>query len=171
MPREAIKYIKENLKGYLIGAEIGVSKGTHALEILQTLNCKLYLIDIWEDYYESFLLNQAPNLSKKCASKEQVEKLLKNYNIETIKGDSIEVAIKFPNGYFDFVYIDGNHTYENVKADILAWKPKVKIGGVLCGHDYTNECEGVKKAVDELLPNVMSIPNIRYPDWWIEIGE
>lgn len=53
----------------------------------------------------------------------------------------------------DFVFIDANHTYDDVRADILAWLPKVKPGGILAGHDYSPEMfPGVCKAVDELLP-------------------
>lgn len=53
----------------------------------------------------------------------------------------------------DFVFIDANHTYDDVRADIRAWLPKVKPGGILAGHDYSPEMfPGVCKAVDELLP-------------------
>lgn len=52
----------------------------------------------------------------------------------------------------DFVFIDGDHSYEGVVADIDAWLPKVRPGGWLCGHDYRNtHCPfpGVDRAVDE----------------------
>lgn len=49
------------------------------------------------------------------------------------------------------VFIDACHTYEAVKADILAWGKNVVPGGILCGHDYnTKAFPGVKKAVDEI---------------------
>ena len=148
--RESIQYIKDNLNDDLIGVEVGVSGGRHAGQILKALGCKLYLVDIWEDYYENFRLDQTPQLSVKCASSEKVKELLKDYEIRVMVGDSVKIAERFPDEYFDFVYIDANHTYERVRADIMAWKPKIIKGGVLCGHDYCNECEGVKKAVDEL---------------------
>jgi predicted O-methyltransferase YrrM len=52
----------------------------------------------------------------------------------------------------DFVFIDADHSYEGCKADIEAWFPKVKPGGLLSGHDYDNPDFpefGVKRAVDE----------------------
>jgi predicted O-methyltransferase YrrM len=55
---------------------------------------------------------------------------------------------------FDFIYIDGLHTYEGVKNDILDYLSFVKKGGVIGGHDYGtphNHLQGVTKAVDEVL--------------------
>lgn len=51
----------------------------------------------------------------------------------------------------DMVFIDGDHRYESVRADIALWKQHVRPGGVLAGHDYTL-FEGVRRAVDELVP-------------------
>lgn len=64
---------------------------------------------------------------------------------------SVAAAAQFEDDSLDFVFLDADHTYEGVKADILAWLPKVKPGGMLAGDDY-NYFPGVKKAVDELLP-------------------
>ena len=49
------------------------------------------------------------------------------------------------------VFLDGDHSYEAVKADIESWMPKIKPGGILAGHDYGAEHPGVKQAADELL--------------------
>lgn len=52
---------------------------------------------------------------------------------------------------FDVVFIDAMHRYEDVKADILRWWPRVRPGGVLCGHDYGHgDFPGVKQAFDEV---------------------
>ena len=72
-----------------------------------------------------------------------------------ITGDSEEVANSFENESLDFVFIDAEHAYENIKKDILVWMPKVKNGGILAGHDYPLDSippfPGVKLAVDEIL--------------------
>lgn len=56
----------------------------------------------------------------------------------------------------DFVFIDADHSYEAVKADILAWLPKVKVGGVLAGHDWCN-AESVRLAVRETLGDKFTV--------------
>jgi hypothetical protein len=50
-------------------------------------------------------------------------------------GRSPEVAGLLPDGAFDLVFLDGDHSKEAVCADMLAWAPKIRAGGVLCGHD------------------------------------
>jgi len=47
------------------------------------------------------------------------------------------------------IFLDGDHRYEAVKADIAAWMPHVAPGGILCGHDYSSQFPGVVQAVNE----------------------
>jgi len=53
------------------------------------------------------------------------------------------------DGLFDMIFIDANHGYEWIKSDILRWEPKVKINGIVSGHDYSKKFKGVIKAVRE----------------------
>ena len=65
-----------------------------------------------------------------------------------------EVAVeRFEDGKFDWVYVDGNHDYAYVMRDLVLYAPKVKRGGLLCGHDYCDrpEAQGVKRAVDDFM--------------------
>jgi predicted O-methyltransferase YrrM len=60
------------------------------------------------------------------------------------------MAVHVPDESLDCVYIDCCHEYECVKKDLDAWMPKVKKGGIVAGHDVTNNMYGVRQAVDEL---------------------
>ena len=57
---------------------------------------------------------------------------IKNVSIHRKKS----TEINFGEEYFDWVYIDADHSYESVKADLKHWYPQVKKGGFLCGDDY-----------------------------------
>ena len=65
---------------------------------------------------------------------------------------SWEAAKYYKDQSLDFVFVDGDHSYEGVCRDIQAWLPKVKPGGVLAGHDYDQGDPGVVQAVQTLLP-------------------
>jgi hypothetical protein len=67
---------------------------------------------------------------------------------------SLEAAATYNDNSLDFVFIDASHDYENVKADILAWLPKIKLGGVLAGDDYDLIWPGVVQAVNEVFPSL-----------------
>ena len=63
----------------------------------------------------------------------------------------MKAARCFLDGELDFVFIDGEHSYEAARLDIEAWWPKVRSGGLLMGHDYDRQrFPGVCRAVDEL---------------------
>jgi hypothetical protein len=68
-----------------------------------------------------------------------------------IRKPSLEAVTRYQDASLDFVFIDAAHDYDSVKADILAWKPKVKPGGYLGGHDYNGCFPGVIDAVHELI--------------------
>lgn len=60
---------------------------------------------------------------------------------------SVEAAGRFQDGTVDFVFVDGDHSYEGCLADIKAWLPKLKPGGVMAGHD--KHLDGVPRAIRE----------------------
>lgn len=71
--------------------------------------------------------------------------------------DSMEASKNFKDLSVDFVWIDGEHTYESCLNDLLAWLPKLKPSGVIAGHD--TDIFNVKKAVMEVFPKYRTWKN------------
>jgi hypothetical protein len=66
----------------------------------------------------------------------------------------------------DIIFIDALHDYESVKQDIALWWPKVRIGGMLAGHDFNHQWPGVERAVAESF-NLMHIGVASDSVWFI----
>jgi predicted O-methyltransferase YrrM len=127
----------EHLPKRAIVAEVGVAYGDFSREILaRTQPKELHLIDLEQRWADRF-----------ADRGEQVRNHL---------GDSSEQLAKFPNGYFDWIYMDADHRYEMVKRDTDVAKRKVKPRGLLVFNDYTiydaflSQPYGVPKTVHEL---------------------
>ena len=133
-----------------ICAEIGVLNGDFSERIIQI--CKpsiLWLVDVFEgNYYETNLVT----------SYEQLQLKYKNYyngtEIQFFKGESNTFfAQQWVKDYFDFIYIDADHSYQAVKQDLKNSLNAIKCNGYIGGHDYTSleiYNFGVIQAVHEL---------------------
>ena len=133
--------------------EIGVGQGLFSEEILKNTDFTLYSIDCWE----SNDFNPIPEESYKFAVNllapfKERSIILRSFSNSTI-------ANRFFDRSIDLIYLDGDHFYERIKQDIEIWLPKIKLGGILSGHDYCDYMGwGVKKAVDEIFKDVRVIP-------------
>jgi hypothetical protein len=72
--------------------------------------------------------------------------------INPIRMESLKAVNLYEDESLDMVFLDASHRYEDIKADILAWYPKVKKGGIFSGHDYPSWNQ-VVRAVEEFFPN------------------
>lgn len=81
------------------------------------------------------------------------------YDINYHQARSPECAKVFADEKFDIVYIDAEHDYKSVLADIVAWTPKAKV--MVAGHDYMT-FPGVRQAVAEAFTNYTTDGNVWY---------
>jgi predicted O-methyltransferase YrrM len=58
-------------------------------------------------------------------------------NVLYTRGKSLDVLEYFKDGQLDFIYIDGDHRYEGVLADLKGWRKKLREGGIMAGHDWS----------------------------------
>jgi glycosyltransferase involved in cell wall biosynthesis len=143
---------KEIKNGRII--EIGSWKGrsTHALlSGAEISNSRVFAIDHFKGSQDEG--DGTNSIGKRENIREQFDKNVKdvNNNLEVIQFDGITATNFFTDGQLDMVFIDAGHTYREVCADITWWKNKIKIGGLLCGHDYCDAWPEVKTAVNDML--------------------
>jgi len=120
--------------GYTQGAEIGVWKGVFSEILCQGVpGLHLFCIDAWQGY-ANYRDHRHQHLLG--AAYDTATARLTPYGATLIREFSVPAAAAFPDGSLDFVYIDANHSFEHVVADLAAWEPKVRSGGILSGHDY-----------------------------------
>jgi len=131
-------------KDFIKFVEIGVLKGqsiSYMAELLKDRkNVEIYAVDVWNTIpIKNHQKLTDPNIQTKYLY-EIYDYNLKQKNvrhlIKDIIGISWEQADKFSDNYFDFIYIDADHSYEGVKKDITTWYPKLKKNGIIAGHDY-----------------------------------
>jgi Methyltransferase domain len=150
-----------------VGAEVGAWKGNFSAQILkQSKSRLLYLIDPWAHrddpgyeraWYGGRVTGQADLDAIYQSVLERFEKQMRREQVVILRKSSVEAAEILADRPLDWVYIDGDHTYEGVKADLEAFRRVVSPGGVLAGDDYGIEgwwSNGVTKAVDELAASV-----------------
>lgn len=126
-----------NELGFKLGVEIGVERGRYS-ETLMKANPELtlYGIDPYKAYkgYTDFV--RQSTIEKNKAEAHERLKPFKNYHF--IEQFSVPASVGFKDESLDFVYIDGNHDFQNVVNDLAVWSKKVRKGGIISGHDYYN---------------------------------
>ncbi len=140
---ELAKYFAE--LGLTTGVEVGVYKGANAIELCKANpELTLYCVDIWG-------INDVHEKQKRIHQKiyKYAQRKLAPYNTVLIRDLSMNAVKKFEDNSLDFVYIDSNHAYSEISQDLEAWSEKVRLGGIVSGHDY--DWADVKKAVDEYI--------------------
>lgn len=126
--------IDENLNKEMTVCEVGSYEGVSG-ELFAKHVKKLYCVDVFiEEAYEHTF-----------------DIMMSEYdNIVKVKANSKKASETFEDNFFDFVYIDAGHSYLEVFEDLTLWKPKVKNGGLIGGHDFHNlEGYGVTNAIFE----------------------
>lgn len=158
----------------LVGAEIGVFLGANTNTIFENLDIKkLYLIDPYNEdssifknaRYRAFIIEHTAHLNLE----------LYEDKIVWIK-DVSENIIYYIEDEFDFVYVDGDHSYAGVRSDLNIFYKLIKNGGIIGGHDFDEETEGnqVRRAVYDFFSPLGKEVHFDFDpddsktrDWWV----
>lgn len=135
MTEEELTWLGEQAACMDSVVEVGSLRGRSAFALLTTCPGPVYCIDPWNDVADE----SYPAFMEACGHFE---------NLRAIRGLSPAAAEGVP-GVVDMVFLDGDHAYDAVMADIEAWLPKTR--KLLCGHDYHSDgYPGVTEAVHEV---------------------
>jgi len=140
--------------------EIGVRSGRNFEKMIKHNPEVAVAIDVWKDDG-----NTATN--DKCYPQEVLdvqytsfkERMNRHPFVQVYREYSYDAVKRFEDNYFDFVYIDADHTYKGVSRDIADWYPKIRRGGLLLGDDFHDRTTrtgvkfGVVRAVTEFARN------------------
>lgn len=150
-------------EGPALAVEVGVNLGQLSSYLLgRRPLLTLAMVDNWApeheqpEHYKSTRDLRAFDSMAVCKEREAAARKIEaqfRSRAVILKMGSIEAAERFDNGSLDLVFLDADHSYEGVKADIAAWECKVAPGGWLSGHDYRSpngewDFSGVDRAVD-----------------------
>lgn len=124
-----------------VAAELGVAAGEFSRAILAvSVPRRLHLIDAWEDtrFHDGLASVQTKFASEIASGVVRVH-----------RGLSTAVLPTFETGYFDWIYIDTDHSYETTRDELSIARTKVRPGGIIAGHDFTmgNWIDGIRYGV------------------------
>ena len=154
-----------NMPKQSVCAEIGVGEGAFSKQILDAVSPRrLHLIDPWkheEDDQNGSSRYGGLGSGGQAIMNQRYEKVRERFageigadQVKMHRRFSTEISDEFEDSYFDWIYIDGNHTYKFVRQDLELYYPKVKPGGYITGADYGDQKRReneVRKAVDEFV--------------------
>jgi len=132
-----------NELGLKVGVELGVNEGAYSNLLLEKSKLeKLYSIDAWNMDVSTTMaapfkkwtaghgeIQEAEKKSREVLSKHGSRSVV-------IKGNSFETAREFNDNSIDFIFFDAGHRFSGFTLDMINWWPKIRMGGVIAGHDY-----------------------------------
>ncbi len=155
--KEVAKHLPENS----VCAELGVYRGEFSASILEIIKPKeLHLVDPWEVGNDKNGVGGYGFIEHTAYATDEDYSFVTGHFKKEINSKlvvihrkySYDAVASFPDNYFDFIYIDSCHLYDAVKCDLRDYLPKLKEGGLMCGHDYVDVNNfGVIRAVDEFI--------------------
>ena len=167
-PKHSIRFAKDYFMGRKVKVvEIGTYKGENAKQMFKHLEIdEAYLIDPYKEYSDG-RHDGCQNYKKEIylqKAKKMAHKLLQSHRnvtwIEMFSDKAVEVI-----STVDFIYIDGEHTYDQVMKDLENYYPKLDKCGIIAGHDIS--IHQVLNAVQDFCSKNKLHFCVAGQDWWI----
>lgn len=143
-PASALDELSKLAAGAETIVEIGTWLGHSAIALAKRAAGHVYCVDHWRGSHSGTGTVDDP-LALYIRFLERIDDENLCSEIVPLYGESGVVWKLFEHKPIDVLYIDGDHRYDAVMADLHYWAPLVRAGGIICGDDYGE----VKRAVLE----------------------
>jgi predicted O-methyltransferase YrrM len=154
--------------------EVGAWKGlsaSHAGPICNARGVRFVLVDHFRGSRDGYA-----ELYRQALAREDVRGVLEanlgalGIRFELLAMESTEAARRFEPGSIDAVFLDASHDGASVRADLEAWRPAIRRGGVLCGHDFSADHPELVRELEAFALRE-GLATLRGPDriWWARL--
>lgn len=156
-----------------VGCELGIASGDHAEDLLRNAKPReLHLVDNWSWPKNLDPAAETARISARFAA------AIAAGQVRVHSVSFAEYLASIPDRSLDWVYVDGAHDFADVSRDVWQAWSKVRVGGILCGHDFAIRPDvwgtGVCRAVIDLIQNgagsLVALSNERMGDWVVRVG-
>ena len=161
MWEDELQFLAEQAATHNLIVEVGSWMGRSTRALADNCPGKVLAVDTWKGSEEQQHRDLLQGKPKDWLLMKFMENL-SGVNVYPYQLTSLDAAKEFEDEQFDMIFLDAEHDYDNVKADILAWGNLLAPGGLLCGHDYQAGAPGVIEAVNELLDGFKTCNSIWY---------
>ena len=148
--------------------EVGCFTGRLTGYLARNTEARIWAIDHWKGPAAYPGIGLLVNKKSERRFRRRLRPWIENGRVVVVKMESTlaaEALLGEHGPVFDLIFIDAAHDYKSVRMDIKAWRPLVKPGGILAGHDFN--WEGVRNAVEDLVPDFKTGGGFC---WWTEVG-
>ena len=143
-------------EGFTRGLELGVQRGHYSKIILSSWHgCTEYhLVDLWghqENYND--IANKNQDEQNKIYDEAMANLQPWGNKIHFCRNYTTSCVGEYEDEYFDFIYVDARHDFKGVWEDMVNYWPKLKVGGIMAGHDYVTQDDGPERTGQDWTTN------------------
>lgn len=159
---KAVRMLVEHIaRDNMTVVEVGSWKGKSTSVLAETIqkhNGKVFAVDHWEGDEGTWNKPVAETYDIFAIFRRNMRLLgLEDIVHPLVMASEVAFSL-FADESLDLIFLDGDHKYKGFKQDLENWLPKLKKGGIICGHDcegkYSNYPEEIKRAIDANLDKV-----------------